>query len=60
MIPNELEPYELPEVLNKEEFIDINFTFDVYFTEGSKSLATRWDHYEFLSGEDNIHWMAIL
>jgi len=50
----------LPEVLNKEEVINITFSYDVYFTEGVKSLATRWDHYEFLSGEDNIHWMAIL
>ena len=60
MITNELYPYMLPEVLNKEEVINITFSYDVYFTEGVKSLATRWDHYEFLSGEDNIHWMAIL
>jgi transmembrane 9 superfamily protein 2/4 len=35
------------------------FSYSLSFNESAKEIATRWDHYKFLGGEE-VHWISIL
>jgi len=45
-----------PQILGRE----ITYTYSVKFEESANKWASRWDYYLYNSGENEVHWLAII